>query len=175
MKHALARSVLVFVALAFCGSVQAQTLDEVDKRDAAVVEAWNATPLTVRRVLFVDGHPDGFGQYVERANNVFKKGEALVIYAEPVGYGWKDIGGGVYQFGFKVDFVVKTADGQIVGGHEDFADVVKKSRARNREFNLLLDLNLGNTSPGDYVVGYTLHDIASSKTYTFNQPFKITD
>ena len=74
--------------------------------------------------MFVAGHPDGFGQYVERPNNAFKKGEKLVTYAEPVGYGWKDIGNGLYEFGFKVDFLLKTPDGKVLAGQEDFAESV---------------------------------------------------
>jgi hypothetical protein len=170
MKHMIA--VLLAVSV-FYGVAQAQTLEEIDKREAAVLEAWNATPLTIRRAIFVDGHPDGFGQYVQRANNVFKSGEKLVTYAEPVGYGWKDIGGGVYQFGFKVDFLVKTADGKVMGGQEDFADIALKSHARNREFDVLLNLNLSDIEPGDYVIEYKLRDIASSKSVSFSQPFKI--
>ena len=171
MKYALAVSLIAFV---FCNAAaQAQSFEELNKREAAVVEAWNAMPLTVRRAIFVEGHPDGFGQYVERPNNAFKKGDTLTTYAEPVGYGWKDLGGGVYQFGFKVDFLVKTADGKVIGGHEDFADLAMKSHAHNREFMVLLNLSLSNIEPGDYVIDYTLHDIASSKTYTISQPFKI--
>ena len=35
--------------------------------------------------------PGGFGVYAERSNE-FKSGEKLVTYAEPVGYGWKELG-----------------------------------------------------------------------------------
>ncbi len=166
---------VLLAAMMFCNAAQAQTLQEIDKREAAVLEAWNATPLTVRRAIFVEGHPEGFGQYVERANNVFKKGEPLVTYVEPVGYGWRDIGNGMYEFGFKTDWLVKSADGKVLGGKEDFADISKKSRARNREFDVVLSLALSDIAPGDYVLEYTLHDIASSKSYTISQPFKIVD
>jgi hypothetical protein len=71
MRYALALS---FAAVFFCIAAQAQSLQEIDKRDATVLEAWNATPLTVRQAIFVVGHPEGFGQYAERANNIFKKG-----------------------------------------------------------------------------------------------------
>ena len=170
MKHLLA---FTLAAITFCGAAQAQTLQDVEKREAAVMEAWNATPLTIRRVIFVDGHPDGFGQSVERSNNVFKKGDKLVTYAEPVGYGFKDIGGGLYQFGFKVDFLVKMPDGKVMGGQENFAELALKSHAQNREFNVLLNLSLSDIAPGDYVIEYKLRDIASNKSLTISQPFKI--
>jgi hypothetical protein len=152
-----------------------QTVDEIDKRDAAVVEAWTATPLTVRRALFVSEHPAGFGQYVERADNVFKKGDKLVTYAEPVGYGWKDVGGGSYEFGFKVDFLIKSPDGKVLTGQEDFADVSEKSHARNREFMVVLTMTLTGAPAGDYVIEYKLRDVTSSKSTSFSQPFKIVD
>ena len=172
MKYAIT---LLFVAALYGGAAQAQSVEEIAKREAAVIEAWNATPLTVRRAIFVEAHPDVYGDYAERANNVFKKGDKLITYAEPVGYGWKDIGGGFYQFGFKVDFLVKTPDGKVIGGQEDFANLVMKSRAHLTDFMVVLNLNLGNTGPGDYVVEYKLRDVASSKSYTISQPFKIVD
>ena len=172
MKHALA---LLLVAVICCGTAQAQPLQEIDKREAALIEAWNGTPLTVRRAIFVQEHPDVYGDYAERANNVFKKGDTLMTYAEPVGYGWKDVGGGFYQFGFKVDFLVKTADGTVVGGKENFADLIKKSRAHLRDFMVVLNLSLNDISPGDYVVEYKLRDVASDKSYTISQPFKVVE
>jgi hypothetical protein len=172
MKRAIASLALL---LASGGTGYAQTIADIDKRDAAVTEAWAATPLTVRRALFVTGHPDGFGQYVERPNNAFKKGEKLVTYAEPVGYGWKDVGSGTCEFGFKVDFVLKTADGTVLGREDDFADLSQKSHARNREFMVILTLTVTGAPPGDYVIEYKLRDVTGNKTGTFSQPFKIVE
>jgi hypothetical protein len=172
MRPAVA-SLILLIASSSAG--YPQTLQEIDKRDAAVMEAWAATPLALRRAVFVSEHPAGFGQYVERPNNVFKQGEKLVTYAEPVGYGWKDLGNGAYEFGFKVDFLVKSPDGKILAGQEDFADLTEKSHARNREFMVVLTMNLTGAPAGDYVIEYKLRDIASSKTVNFSQPFKIVD
>lgn len=169
----LRKALLLLVFSCLVATAHAQSLQEIDKRDAAVIEAWNATPLTVRKAVFVSEHPSGYGEYVERKNNIFKQGEKLVVYAEPIGYGWKDAGGGQYQLGFKVDFVVKGADGKVLGGQENFADMTQTSHMRNREFMVVLTLSLSDAPPGDYVVEYKLHDIASDKTATFSLPFKI--
>ena len=91
------------LAAAAGGAARAQSLEEIDRREAAVVEAWQKTPLTFRHAVFVSGRPKGFGQFVERKSNVFKPGEKLVAYVEPVGYGWKDIGDGHVEFGFDVE------------------------------------------------------------------------
>jgi hypothetical protein len=172
MKRAIAALALLLA----CGAAgYAQTIEDVDKREAAVLEAWNAAPLTIRRAVFVAGAPEGFGQYVERANSTFKKGEKLVTYAEPVGFGWKDIGNGLYEFGFKADFLLKSPDGKVLGGQEDFADLTQKSHARNREFMVLLTLNLTGAPPGDYLIEYKLRDVTGAKSVTFSQPFKIAE
>ncbi len=165
--------VALLLLLMFAGTGQAQTLQEIDRRDAAVFEAWNATPLTIRKAVFVSEHPRGYGEYVERSNNVFKPGEKLVAYAEPVGYGWKDIGNGNYQFGFKADFLIKSVDGKVLGGQENFADLTQTSRAHNREFMVVLNLNLSDAPPGEYLLEYKLHDVTSDKATTFQMPFKI--
>ena len=165
--------VVLILTLIGAEAGHAQTLADIDRRETAVIEAWTATPLTVRKAIFVAEHPEGFGEYLERKNNVFSPGEKLVAYAEPVGYGWKEAGGGIYEFGFKVDFVIKSPDGKVLGGQQDFADLAQKSHARNREFMVVLTLNISDAPPGDYVVEYKLRDVSSDKTATFNMPFKI--
>jgi hypothetical protein len=159
--------------IGFADIGNAQSLEEIGRREAAVVEAWAATPLTIRQAFFVAEHPKGFGQYVKRPDNVFKPGEKLVAYAEPVGYGWKDVGNGEYEFGFKVDFLIKSPDGKLLTGQENFADLAEKSHARNREFMVVLTLDVEGAPPGDYVLEYKLHDVTNDKATTFNLPFKI--
>jgi hypothetical protein len=81
---------LIFFAFALLLSITAahpQSLEEVDHRQAALIEAWQKTPLTIRRALFLKGEPRGFGLYDEHPSNEFKKGEKIIAYAEPVGYG----------------------------------------------------------------------------------------
>jgi len=58
----------------------AQTLDEVEERQRAAVEAWEKTPLTQRRAVFVAAKPALYGAYDERKSNVFKEGEELITY-----------------------------------------------------------------------------------------------
>jgi len=169
----LRTALIVIFMLSGAAMGQAQSLAEIDRLDEAVFKAWAATPLTIRKAVFVSEHPKGFGQYVERSGNVFKPGEKLVAYAEPVGFGWKDLGNSQYQFGFKVDFLIKSPDGKVLGGQQDFADLSETSHARNREFMVVLTMNISDAPPGDYVIEYKLRDVSSDKTATFNMPFKI--
>src|SRR4051794_7080448 len=97
-----------------------QSLQEVENAQAALIAAWEKTPLTMRRALFVAKKAQGFGQFEERSSNVFKAGEPLVAYAEPVGYGWEDVGNGLFGFGFAGGFLVKAPGGKIFGGEPGF-------------------------------------------------------
>src|SRR5258708_14821344 len=91
----------------------AQSASDLDKADTALLQAWSKSPLSVRRAVFVAEPPAGYGVYKERPSE-FKAGEKLVTYAEPVAFGYRELGKDAYEFGFTVDFVVKTADGKIL-------------------------------------------------------------
>ncbi len=161
------------VLFGIAGAAGAQSLQDIERREAAVIEAWEKAPLSIRRAAFVSDRPKGFGQYEKRANDVFKPGEKLVVYAEPVGYGWNEVGTGTYEFGFSVDFLIKSPDGKVLAGQQDFAKLAEQSHTRNREFMLTLTLNVTGAPPGDYVVEYKLRDITGKKTTSFELPFKI--
>src|SRR6266480_4912353 len=103
---------LIFLAFGLLLSIsgaKSQSLEEVGRRQAAVIEAWEKTPLTVRQAAFIKGEPRGYGLYDEHASSEFKKGERVIAYAEPVGYGWKENGKGLFEFGFVVDFQISRA------------------------------------------------------------------
>ena len=168
------RLVLLLLAMLLSiRAVHAQSLDEIDRRQAAMIEAWEKTPLTIRRALFINGEPRGFGLYQERGSKEFKHGEKIVVYAEPVGYGWKDLGKGMFELGFVVDFLIKSRDGKILAGKENFMRIATETHTRNLEFMVVLTLNMSSAPAGDYVVEYKLHDIATDKTAIFEMPFKI--
>ena len=148
-----------------------QSLGEIDKRDEAVQVAWEKTPFAIRQAFFVTGKPGGFGMYTPRPDTPFKAGEQLVVYAEPVAFGWKGVEDDQYEFGFTVDFVLKTTDGKIIGGQDKFANLIFKSRVQNREIFLKLDLDLTGATPGDYLLDFRVHDAEANKTATIELPF----
>ncbi|MBO6900597.1 MAG: hypothetical protein JJ864_04555 [Rhizobiaceae bacterium] len=151
-----------------------QTLDDIISAEEAVIAAWQQTPLTFRTALFADSKPQGFGIYVERAHNEFATGESIIVYAEPVGYGWHLSPDGTYTFGFNVDFLLKDDAGKIVAGQENFQQLELNSRFRNREFMLVLTLTVDGAPPGSYEIEYRVRDVASDKEGTIALPFHIT-
>ncbi|HEX6562825.1 MAG TPA: hypothetical protein VF020_01010 [Chthoniobacterales bacterium] len=161
----------ILLILTACGQfAYGQSIDEINKREEAVRQAWVQTPLSVRRALFVTDEPGGFGVYTPRSSSRFKAGEKMIVYAEPVGYLWKSLDDGQYEFGVKVDLIVKTPAGKVLAEKDDFGNLVLKSRAKNTEFLIHLDVNLNGAPTGDYVLAFRLHDAESDKTTTIELP-----
>lgn len=165
---------LLLVGLAACTPAAAQTLADIERAEAGVVSAWEKAPLGVRRAIFVQERPKLFGAYAERPTNVFRRGEPLLTYAEPIGYSWTPVPDG-FRFGVTLDFLVKSRDGKVLGGQEKFLTFSQTSQAKVRELMLNVDLNLTGAPPGDYVLHYVLHDVGSGRTAAIEQPFRIVE
>lgn len=151
----------------------APTLADIDALDRAVTDAWEKTPLTQRRAMFVSEKASLYGGYAERPSNAFAQGEKLLTYIEPVGYGWKPVENGAYRFGITLDFAVKGADGTLLARQEAFQTFDFTSRFKNREVFINVTMSLDGIQPGRYVLVYTLRDNASAETSRFEQPFTI--
>lgn len=169
----------LLVAFMLCGpaamsSAAAQSLEAIDAAQAQLAAAWDAAPLSFRKALFAD-KIEAFGVYEPKQGAVFSPGEQIVVYAEPVGYGYLASEDSSYSFGFDFDLLVKTEDGTIMGGQEKFARTELKSREQNREFLVTLTLSLDGAPAGNYVLEYLAHDIASDETATIQLPFTIAD
>jgi hypothetical protein len=173
MRHLAEAGCCALLLVAGATSVQAQSMADLKQAEAALEAVWDATPLQTQTAVLVAAPPQGFGIYEPHPTSTFAPGEPIVAYAEPVGFGYREAGPGLWQFGFNVDLLIKTADGQILGGQEGFEQLAMTSRTRNREFMLTLTLDLSGAEPGDYIVEYTLHDLASDKVGTFSLPFAI--
>ena len=152
----------------------AQNLDALTAAEQQVATAWDAAPLTFRKTLFATAI-EAFGVYTAKTGSVFAAGEPIVVYAEPVGYGYITTPEGKNSFGFDFDLVVKTDTGEIVAGKDGFAHFELVSNARNREFLVSLTLTLNEAPAGNYVLEYLAHDIASEETATISMPFSISE
>ena len=144
-------------------------LAELDK---AVDRVWSASPLLVKKVALVDS-AEGYGIYVERQGQVYKPGEPIRIYIEPVGfaYGRNSVGGS--EIAIAVDFALLDKSGEELLAKEDFAAFVTPVRYRNREFQMSLTANLSGLPEGDYVGRFKLRDRHSDKSAAFDIDFTI--
>lgn len=183
----LAASTLFFATFASAGplvdlAAAAEKQMEAGRPDQALnslAEAtrlvWDASPLFVNRVLFVD-EASAFGLYVPRADgSVFKQDEALLMYIEPVGFGYGQNGAGSYSIGFDIDFALSDAEETVLSQLDDFGQVETTLRYKNREFFLNLTVNLSGVPAGSYIANIRLRDKHSDKIGGFQLPFTVTE
>lgn len=129
-------------------------------------------PLVLRRVQFIAAPPKGFGIYQPRANNVFRPGEPLIVYAEPVGVGWK-MADGQNRAHMVTDFEIRTVDGKVLGGQREFGRFEFISRDQNQEIFTHLTITLSGAPRGQYVLAATYRDQMTGKSAALELPFEI--
>jgi len=162
------------------GALQS-AVEAMDKGDAheALKAAYQAMLMLsqqsrfhIRTAIYVDGDPQGYGIYKERADSVFEGREPIYIYVEPGAfkYGGPD---GRFDFGFTVDFRIATPDGNVLAGQDDFASLDFNSNRPNTEIMLDLTINLTGVPTGDYILRFTVHDKVSEETADFELPLTI--
>jgi hypothetical protein len=147
-------------------------MEALDSLAAAQAKVWEQAPLTVRRAVFVASDPGGFGIYDVRENSVFKPGETLIVYAEPVGFGYKE-DGSINVIDIAVDVELKNKEGVSIGAKQDFGRFTLRSRVKNREFMAKLSYDFTGIEPGEYEVFTTLRDATTGKSGTFSLPFTV--
>lgn len=134
-----------------------------------------STSILFRNVLLVSEPAAGVGIYNPRADEKYKVGEPVIIYAEPFGYGYGSPADGLNSMGFTVDLKVITEAGEVLGEIPNLTEVTLESRYKNREFLTNLTYNLDGITAGRYVLQTTLRDKNSDKTGTFETTIEIVE
>ena len=151
---------------------QGKFIEAIAALDQAADTLWEQAPLTFRRALWVAGPPNGFGAYNRRETDAYAAGDQMIVYAEPVGFGWAK-SGDIWQTNLAVDLAIKTKDGEVLINQPDFQKLAVASRLRNREFIATLTLTLNGIHPGEYIADTTFRDQVTGKTGTMSLPFVI--
>jgi len=153
----------------------------IDRADDGLISAlrqldtaWIYARLGFTKAMFIDKPSPAYGQFSPRAHNEFKAGENLIVYAEPVGYGFgKD--NGAYLIGFDTDVEVQNRTGQIIAGKSDFAKVALRSGSENKEFQAVLIYAFDGLKAGEYTLIVTFRDNNSEKSARFSLPFSVVE
>lgn len=168
------RQVLVLMFALSCAAIaHADPLADLTVAQKAVIEAWSKVPFSQQNVTFVTEPSTGYGVYEKRDSNVFKPGEPLLSYAEPIGYGWKQLPDNRYELHLVADLAIIDASGEVVWSKKGFLDSTLQSYRQNLEFKLDMSLNVDGAPAGKYKLRYTLYDMSSGKTSSFDQDFEI--
>lgn len=149
----------------------ASTLEAAEAlRQAQIIVSQHGS-LAFRKALFTAGPAGSFGIYTPRQTNVFKSGEDLQIYLEPVGLHW-DKQGDVFHSLTTVDYDVQSPDGKSLTGQHDFGKMDLHSREENQEIMYRIDLSLTGAQPGKYVLVLTCHEQATGHLASVKLPFE---
>jgi hypothetical protein len=140
--------------------------------DEAAEQLWERSPLAFRRALWVAGPPIGFGAYNPREDNAYSAGDEMIVYAEPVGFGWRK-SGDLWQTEFAADLTVRDAEGEVLYEQKDFRKLEVSSRVRNREFMATFTYTLSGIPAGEYTIETTLRDAVTGKSGSVTLPFII--
>ncbi|MGH6735121.1 MAG: hypothetical protein ACRECX_03455 [Methyloceanibacter sp.] len=190
MKHAALVVALVLLGAGLAGTASAEdapaqgaapaaseaeaakNLEALESMRKARLKVWDEGPLLFRRALFVADSPGGFGIYNARPDTVFKPGEKLVIYAEPVGFKWQNKDGLEHAL-LVADLVLRAEDGNVVASQESFGEFRFDSHEQNMEVMAVLTIDFTGAPPGKYVVECTFRDQMGDKSAKFALPFEI--
>jgi len=146
----------------------------IEALDAAMEVIWQKSPLLFRKALFVES-TSGFGIYSEKSPAVFKVGEALLVYAEPVGFAYGKNSVGSKEIHLIADFVLNDGNGKTLISKDDFLKLVLPVRYNNREFQMNMTVNLTGLSPGNYVSKFHIRDKHSDKSGDFELAFEMVE
>lgn len=148
----------------------------VEQARAMLASVWEQSPgIGFTDAVLVIEPASGFGIFNPRAGNVYKQAEAIVIYAEPFGYGFGSPGEGLYSIGFFVDLQVQTAAGEVLGDVPGVTELDMTSRFPNTEFQANVTYNLDGIAPGKYRLITTLRDKYSAKMGSFETDIIIAE
>jgi hypothetical protein len=166
-----------------------QTIMNLEAARQQYLLAWNNTAFSSQFDVFIqEGSVLGYGVYREHVPaNVFRPGETIVLYVEPVGFGHKPItdisqdGGNttttLYLVNMTADIIISDSAGSELLTIKDVPVGSLLSHRQNTELFLTLRLTQNQQSlpVGDYVITYVIHDQVSRETFQIEKRITIAD
>ena len=127
---------------------------------------------------FVTSEPQGYGIYDEKPLSIFRPGETIILYIEPVGTSYKNVsdinGKPLYLTNFGAAFTISSPDGTIVGGQDNVPIENIKSHHMNKEIFIPFSITQSDPFPVDeYVITYKITDKNTDKTFDLKKNITI--
>jgi hypothetical protein len=173
---------------------QLAQLDAVRQR---YLSTWNNTAFSSQFDVFIaEGSDLGYGIYREHVPaTVFRPGETIVLYVEPVGYGHQLITDGtgnqevgsnsissntsdttLYLMNMTADYIISDSTGSELQTIRDVPVGTLISHRQNLELFLTLTLRQDQPFPvGDYIVTYIVHDQVTGHSFQLDRRITIDD
>lgn len=140
---------------------------------SAYDQAWNSSDLAFAVSTFTDGTGTGYGQYQPLDAAVIADGEALSVYAEPVGYAFNE-NAGSYTYELTASFKLLNLSGQVLAEQDNFAVFSGAGRSKQRELGATLTFQFSGLPAGEYRIETGFTDEIGSKQSSFTLPFTVS-
>lgn len=147
-------------------------LKALDVLRGAVLEVWNSVPLHVEKAVLITEKAKGYEKYDARRDNVYKPGEIIRLYVEPIGLTRKKEGD-QYLTEAALDYTLAKEDGKVLTGKENFGELKAKTRTLGTNDYVDFDYNFTGLKPGNYVITTVIRDLIGSKMASVSTPVRI--
>ncbi len=135
--------------------------------------AWENSGLVISKFVLTEAPSSGYGQYTPRPEAAYSDGEALSVYAEPVGYGFTETNG-TYAYRLTASYKLLNRSGQVLAEETDFAEFSGSGRSKQRELSASLTFSFSGLPAGDYRLEAIFTDEVAGGTSGFTLPFSVT-
>jgi hypothetical protein len=141
------------------------------------ISAWNRSGFHSQFDTFVTS-TEGYRIYQEHKSNIFKPGEDIILYVEPVGFSHVPVNINntkLYLINLTASIILLDTQGNILFGRENIPILNIVSHTQNTE--MFARLRVGQSSPfppGGYVISYTLTDVPSGKSFKIVKNITVT-
>jgi PsbP len=141
------------------------------------LSAWTSSGFHSQFDIFVNSI-DGYGIYQEHKSNIFKPGEDIILYVEPVGFSHVPVNINntkLYLVNLTASIILSDTQGNILFGRENIPILDIVSHTQNTE--MFARLRVGQSSPfppGGYVITYILNDVPSGKSFKIVKNITVT-
>ena len=174
-----------------------ETVNQLAEFEAARQQyllAWNNTAFSSQFDVFIaEGTLSGYGVYREHIPaNVFRPGETMVLYAEPVGFGHQPIMDNIsstqddgdnsttsrtlYLINMTVDILIYDSSGTELETLENLPGASLISHRQITEFPLEVTLSQEAPFPvGDYIITYLVHDQVTGQSFQIDRRITIDE
>jgi hypothetical protein len=141
------------------------------------LSAWTSSGFHSQFDTFVNS-TEGYGIYQEHKSNIFKPGEDIILYVEPVGFSHVPVNINntkLYLVNLTASVILSDTQGNILFGRENIPILDIVSHTQNTE--IFARLRVGQSSPfppGGYVITYVLNDVPSGKSFKIVKNITVT-
>jgi PsbP len=141
------------------------------------LSAWTNSGFHSQFETFVNS-TDGYGIYQEHKSNIFRPGEDIILYVEPVGFSHVPVNINntkLYLMNLTASIILSDTQGNILFGRENIPIASIVSHTQNTE--MFARLRVGQSSPfppGGYVISYVVTDVPSGKSFKIVKNITVT-